>query len=511
MKLGIVDMGTNSIHMILVDVRRDLSFEILDRDKDFARLGDQTFLTQNLSPETISRAVATLKRLKKLADLRGVQKVKVVATSAVREAHNGGELVDRIYKQVGYKVRVITGEEEARLIYLAVKNTIPLEDKYHLIVDIGGGSVEIVLADREKIIDCASLKLGTIRLKDQFLKFDTPGKKEIKKMEDYIQAELDPILKKIEKYPVKTMVATSGTLLNLISMAHYLESEQPLPQIHHHQVSAELLKKLISQVFESDAKTRLKLKGMDPARNDLIVPGAYVVSSVLSRLPIENVMACDAAIREGILYDYIFSHKGFIERESQAGDLRLRDVLHLANKCQYDKDHAERVTELALSLFDQTRKWHGLGKDERSLLQYAATLHDIGYHIHFKKHHQHSYYLIKNGEMAGFNAAQIEVMANIARYHSKNMPKKGHDSFGQLSKSDKKTVQVGASLLRIADALDRSHFQLVKGVTLKSRGLKITASLDVKGKCELEIWSADHRKDLFEKIFKKEITFEYSR
>lgn len=508
MKLGIVDMGTNSIHMILVDVAKDMSIKILDRDKEFTRLGDQTFVTQKLSPETINRAISTLKRFKRLAQLRGVSKMKIVATSAVREAQNGGELVEKIYRQVGYRVRVITGEEEARLIYQAVRNTIPLDTKPQLIVDIGGGSVEMVLANKSGIIDCASLKLGTIRLKDQFLN-RSPTAKQIRKMEDYIGDELKKFLLKIKKHQVKSLIVTSGTLLNMVTMTHALGSDKPLNQLHHHQVPVTRFNMTVAQIIASDSRSRAKMKGLDPARVDLILPGAYVIRAILSAVPVEKVIACDAAIREGMMYDYILGHKNFLEVEGQVPDIRQRNVLQLARKCHYDKLHSEKVASLAVRLFDQTKKWHQLGRQERDLLEYSALLHDIGYHIHFKKHHQHSYYLIKNGEMSGFDASQIEMMANMARYHSKNMPKKGHEAYGRLTKLERRVVEVGSALLRIADALDRSHFQLVKNISLRSRGNQVVAYLDVKSKCELEIWSALHRKDLFERVFGREISFKY--
>lgn len=510
MKLGILDIGTNSIHMILVNIKRDLHVEVLDRAKDFARLGEMTFVEGKLSPAVMNRGVAAISRFKKLAELQGIQKIKAVATSAVREAVNGGDFVDLIAQKTGVKVKVITGEEEARLIYLAVKHSIPLTDNPYLIVDIGGGSVEIIVASAKGLLHAWSVKLGTLRLKGQFIRSDPPSKKELERLLDHLQQVLKPILAKIHGYGIKTLVGTSGTILNLAAMAHLQENSVPIERFHNSRVQAPAFHKLHERLVKSDSKARLKIRGMDPQRNDLIIPGSLVLTYIMRKSGIEELILCEEAIREGMVYDYAPKHRYKIELESEVPDLRMRSVLQLAKKCDYRVEHAQHVAQLALSIYDQLRRLHRMGLVERELLHYAALLHDIGYHISYKKHHRHTYYLIKNGGLNGFEEREVEILANLGRYHCRSSPKKSHENWEKLSMGDRKVVKCLAAVLRLADGLDRSHFSVVKQVQCRLNGTKVKFHIKASSDPELEIWAAEKKKDLFEKVFDKEIVFMFS-
>jgi exopolyphosphatase/guanosine-5'-triphosphate,3'-diphosphate pyrophosphatase len=509
MKLGILDIGTNSIHLFLVDLKKDLSIEVLDRAKEFTRLGEASFQEGFLPETAMHRGISTIRRFKKLADIRGVQKIKAVATSAVREAVNGGDFIDLIAQETGIKVRVITGEEEARLITLAVKQTIPMTDKNCLIIDIGGGSVELIVANRKKLVDCWSLKLGTLRLKKEFLKGDSYSKKELKKIEDHIREAMEPVIEKIRKLNVETLIGTSGTIFNLVSMAHWLHHTAPIEIFSNFRIPSVLLLELHEKLRESDKKSRAKMKGLDPQRNDIILPGSAVLSHLLRKGRFEELILCDEAIREGMVYDYLEKNRTKIELESRIPDIRLRSVLELAKKCGYEETHANHVSQLALSLFDQTRSLHQLSPRERDLLRYASLLHDIGYHINYKKHHRHSYYLIKNGDLDGFEEREIELIANIARYHCKSAPKKGHENWLRLKAHDRWVAGICAGILRIADSLDRSHFSVVKEVRCRTNGKQVTMTIAPKGNPELEIWAANKKKDLFEETFNREVFFKH--
>jgi exopolyphosphatase/guanosine-5'-triphosphate,3'-diphosphate pyrophosphatase len=510
MKLGILDIGTNSIHLVLVEIGKDLSVQVIDRAKEVTRLGDTSFQDGYLSETAIHRGLSAVRRFKKLADIHGVAKVKAVATSAVREAVNGGDFLEMIEKETGIGVDVITGEEEARLIYLAVKHCIPLGKRPSAIMDIGGGSVEFIIAngangangaDESAVRHCWSLKLGTLRLKGDYLKNDPPSKKELQRMGEHIHAELGPAIKKLKQLGVKTLVGTSGTIMNLVSMANWASKDGPIEILNNFRIRPRPLRELHRTLEKAGRKERQRIKGIDPARVDIILPGSAVMNAVLEETGIEEVVLCDEAIREGVVYDYLERNRSKIEMENQIPDMRLRSVMQLARSCDFEEDHARHVAELATAIFDQTKPLHDLGPVERELLRYAALLHDVGYHINYKRHHKHSYYLIKNGDLNGFEEREIEVVANVARYHCKSAPKKTHENWKRLSGDDRRVVRVLASILRIADGLDRSHFSVVKQVQCRLNGKGVAIEVTPSSDPELEIWGANKKKELFEEVF----------
>ena len=478
MKLGILDIGSNSVHLLLVDIDKDMHMEVLDRAKEFTHLGDSTFRVGLLSAQAIDTGAAAVSRFKRLADIRGVKKFKAVATSAVREAHNGGEFIDRIFDETGIRVRVITGDEEARLIALAARHSVQFETVPYLIMDLGGGSLELILANEQKVLAQWSLKLGARRLKEKFIKNDPPSKKEIAAIKAYITKLIQPVVKEVRKRKVRSVVGTSGTIMNLVSMAHGLYLDETLiSQLNNYRIPAERLSDLDKHLMTADAKARLKLKGLDPNRNDIIIPGSMIVNELLVTTGMQDVILCNAALREGIVYDYMQQNRSNIEMETTVPNVRRRSVLQLAKKCDYPEEHSQHVSKLALSLYDQTQFLHKLGDDARELLEYACLLHDVGYHIHYKKHHKHSYYLIKYGEMNGFEGREIELIANIARYHCKSRPKEYHEEWSQLSSRDQRVAKFCASILRVADALDRSHFSVIRRIRCHFSGREITLDL----------------------------------
>ncbi len=507
MKIGILDIGTNSIHLILVEIRKDMNLEILDRDKEITRLGDTSFNEGCLSEAALYRGISAIRRFKKLADIHGIQKIKAVATSAVREAVNGGDFIEMIRKETGIKVDVITGDEEARLIYLAVKHSIPFSKKPTLIIDIGGGSVEIIIADENELKACWSLKLGVLRLTSQLIKNDPPTKKELAHIQEAITLEMAPILKKAKELKVATIVGTSGSIMNLGTMARALHSSNGIEFYNNLKITRASLVELDDILKRQDRKSRLKIKGIDLNRVDTIIPGSAVVRYVMEHCGFEELILCDEAIREGLVYDFLEKNRTKIELENKIPDMRMRSVMQLAKKCDYPEPHVQHVLNLTLALFDQLQGLHGLGARERELIKHATLLHDIGYHINYKKHHKHSYYLIKNGDLNGFEEGEIEIIANIARYHSKSYPKKAHDNWDRLTEEDQKTVFIGAALLRIADALDRSHFSVVREIFCQIMPDRVTMDITPNSDPELEIWTANRKKDLFEEVFQRKVLF----
>ncbi|HMV57783.1 MAG: Ppx/GppA family phosphatase [Nitrospira sp.] len=505
-KLAVLDIGTNSIHMVLAEVQPDYSYKILDRFKDMTRLGDGVFTSRRLSDQAMMRGLEVIRTLVNLARNKGYEQIEGVATSAVREARNGGEFLDHVMQQTGLTVRVITGAEEARLIFLGVQNSVALPESPTLVIDIGGGSVEVIVGNREAIFQARSLKLGAIRLKDLYLSKTPPSKAMLRDLEAAVTAQLKNALGSYKTKRVEQIIATSGMAGNLAEVIHLQRTGRPLPQLNLARVSAKDIAAVEKRLAGASLKTRLAMPGLDPKRVDTLLPAAIVFRILLELLQKTELTLCDKAIREGIIYDFIQRHHDRIQAERDIPDVRKRNILALAHRCHVSETHALHVAGLALRLFDQTKALHGLGQREREWLESAAILHDIGYMINSRQHHKHAYYLIKNSDLSGFTAEEIDLIANIARYHRRSVPTRKHDEFTVLPEGSQRVINVLSALLRIADGLDRSQFSVVQNIDVRL-GKTVVITAQVSGDAELEIWAARGRSDLFEKVFKRPVQF----
>jgi exopolyphosphatase/guanosine-5'-triphosphate,3'-diphosphate pyrophosphatase len=501
-KLAVIDIGTNSIHMVLAEILPDASYKILDRFKDMTRLGNGAFAARRLSDEAMGRAVGVLKTLVTLARNKGFERITAVATSAVREAKNGGDFVDLVEEQTGIKIRVISGIEEARLIFLGVRHSMSLSDKHTLVIDVGGGSVELIVGTRDGSQHARSLKLGAIRLSDQYLTKTPPTEAMVKQLDEVVTLTLQGALDAFKVKQFDAVVATSGMAGNLAEIVHLKQTGRPLPQLNLARVKLKDLRAVESELSKSSVKARLGIPGLDPKRVDTLFPAVVV----LELSGADEMTVCDKAIREGVIYDFIDRHRDGLKAEREIPDVRRRNVMGLARRCQVPEVHSLHVAGLALRLFDQTKRLHRLGEAERSWLEFAAVLHDIGYLINPRQHHKHAYYLIKNSDIGGLTAEEIEVVANIARYHRRAVPAAKHEGYADLSVKLKRTVRILSALLRVADALDRTHFSAVQTVNVKI-GQTLTIAATVSGDAAMEIWSATQRTDLLEQVFRRRVRF----
>ncbi len=499
-RLAVIDIGTNSIHMILAEIGKNFSYKIVDRIKEMARLGDGTFTSQKLSQEAMERGLAVLNRFSLLAKNKGFDTILPVATSAVRESKNGGDFIKLVRKEVGLKIRVITGEEEARLIYLGVRHSMDLSDAPAMIIDIGGGSVELMACTPKRLTFVRSLKLGAIRLKDQYLKTDPPDKKMVQRMEHAVSQSLKKALLKKKTLSWGSLVATSGMAGNLAEMIYLARTGRVLSQIDMAVIDLNEIKKVETLLRTKDTEGRLKIPGLDPRRVDTLYPGVLVLRVFMECLGVKELRISDKAVREGVIYDFIQQHHEGLVAEQEIPNVRRRQILLLARRYQYPKVHSHHTAKLALSLFDQTQSIHGMGDVEREWLEYAAWLHDIGHHIQESQHHKHTYYLITHADLPGFSLDEVRVMANVARYHRRGLPKRGHKGFKLLNASQRKSVLGLSAILRIADGLDRTHFSVVKAVKV-DLGKSLRLQVSFRNDPELELWTTERRKRLFEKIF----------
>lgn len=505
-KLAVIDIGTNSIHMVLATVQPDGSYTIIDRFKDMSRLGNGAFATRCLSDEAMARGLEVLRTLVTLARNKGFDRIEAIATSAVREARNGGDFINAIAGQTGLRVRVISGIEEARLIFLGVQHGISLTDEPVLVVDVGGGSVELMVGNRQALLHAKSLKLGAIRVVEQYLARTPPTAAMLHRLDEAVTVQLKSALDKWKVTQFASVIATSGMAANLAEVIHLRREERPLAQLNLATVTQKEIAEIETLLARSTTRARLAIPALDPKRVDTLLPAAIVLRRLMELAHADVLTVCDKAIREGVIFNFIARHRDKIQAERDIPDVRRRGVFSLARRCHVPEVHSLHVASLALRLFDQTKRLHGMGDAERTWLEYAAMLHDAGYLINARQHHKHTYYLIKHSDLAGFSADEIEIIANIARYHRRALPCITHGAFKGLTPKHKRAVRVLSALLRVADALDRTHFSVVQ--TLDVRIAKVvTVVLRVAGDAEFEAWAAKGRADLLSQVFRRRVAF----
>jgi exopolyphosphatase/guanosine-5'-triphosphate,3'-diphosphate pyrophosphatase len=491
MRLAAIDIGTNSIHMIVAQVRPDLSFEVVDREKEMVRLGAGGLDGRAMTPAAMTAGLAALSKFKRLADSHKVDEIIATATSATREAENGGDFLAAIRDQTGIDVRVISGTEEARLIHIAATYGVDLEKRRGVVIDIGGGSVEITLGAAREPALAKSFKLGAIRLAERFVRADPIARRDERRLCEYIEKAIGAHVDQIVARGYQRVIGTSGTILSLGAVALAAETGHGVEDVHHRRVSAKAIHKLRKALVASDQAERLQMPGLDPRRADLAVGGAVLLDTILRRLGAEEISLCEFALREGLILDYIRRNQEHIAAIERFPDIRRRSVEELGERCHYWSDHARHVARLATRIFDQTADRHGLGAREREWLEFGALLHDVGVHISYRSHHKHSHYLIRHGDLRGFDPQEVEIIALVARYHRQATPKKSHEGYADLGSRERRVVRVLSACLRIAEGLDRSHAQVVGDLKVTGDGEDgLLLRVEATGDAELEQWAA---------------------
>ncbi|MCZ7556580.1 MAG: Ppx/GppA family phosphatase [Bacteroidia bacterium] len=500
-RLAAIDLGTNSFHLVIADVKPNGKFTVVSKDKEMVRLGEGFNEMKHLSEEAMTRAMETLRRFTLIAQSQAAP-VRAVATSAVREALNQDEFLQRARDTVGLDIEVVSGYEEARLIYLGVLQALPVYHKNILLVDIGGGSTEFLSGTRGVVEYANSLKLGAVRLTQKFFREDSIRPKNIAACREHLAGAINPIARVMQGKQIDVAIGSSGTI---ISTAVMVQAMNGTPLLTEETNNLTITRADLARVVDAilGARTvgkRRELEGMDTSRADIIVAGVLILEQVFEQLGLDSMVTAKYALREGILLDTL--HKLIGEERSVAHltDIRKASVLHLGESCHYEARHADTVRRMSLELFDQLRPRHGLGNAEREYLEAAALLHDIGYHISHSEHHKHSYYLIRHSELLGFTDREIEIIANVARYHRKSHPKIKHEGYPRLKDEDQRIVRALAGILRVADGLDRRHNNIFRSLqcTVRNAGVLIEPVLRRECDTSIEIWGAERRKELLE-------------
>jgi len=497
-RLCVIDLGTNSFHAIVVDAFPDGTFTTVEKRKEMVKLGEGGMVAQRLTEAAQARGLAALAAIRTWAEGLGVTEFVARATSAVREAENGGAFIERVRAETALHVRVITGEDEARLIYEAVRHAVDVSEPT-LFVDIGGGSTECIVADRDGAHFLTSLKLGAARLTEQFVTTDPVARAEFRALRDHVRAELAPALEAARAHGVERMVGSSGTIeaIATAAAASYGEPER----IYDYVFGIPGLRRVTKTLMTSDRRQRLGTPGVSEKRVDQVAAGAALLDVILKDLPIRRFEVSPAALREGIVIDFLARNYQWLQRLAPYGSRRRRSVYALAMRLAWDEAHVRQGARLALRLFDAAAPLHGLGEAERELLEYAAVLRDVGYAISRRGHHRHSYYVIRNADLRGFSPAEIAVVAHVARLHRAGRPSERHPDFARQPEDRQRTIARLAALLRLANGLDRSHFQNVIHLDAVLGDGAFVVTVQTKSDPQLDLWAARRGADLFEETF----------
>ena len=502
--LAAIDIGTNSFHLVIASVNDKGIVKVLTKDKEVVRLGKSSTDMKYISLDAMERGIAALKRFKITCDSFNAE-IRAVATSATREALNKDEFINEAYKRTGISIEVISGYEEARLIYLGVLQALDIFDKRILLIDIGGGSTEFLVGEKGNVLYSNSIKLGAVRLTERFFNESKYLKENIENARLHVRSIINPIVRNLKSERFDVVVGTSGTITNLGSIIYCRNSQDDFSQFNfnNYKYSDTDLYNSVKMILSLDNLAAVrKIEGLDSDRVDIISAGAIILEQVFKEIGIKQIVLSTYALREGILFDTIDKEHNTLQSEDMK-NVRYRSVINLAKHCNYDEHHCKKILQLALPVFDALRDKHNLTSQDLDLLEASIYLHDIGHSISHSQHHRHSYYLIKNSELLGFNNEEIEIIANISRYHRKSHPKAKHAEFNKLSAVNKTKVKMLAGILRIADGLDRGHNSVIESINVNIMDnnfyIKVTPK---EGKDPtLELWGANMRKELFEEAF----------
>ncbi|MBF5042409.1 Ppx/GppA family phosphatase [Aggregicoccus sp. 17bor-14] len=491
--LAAIDVGTNAVRLELARVDSGGALETLHQERDAIRPGEGVFATGLMPEETAQRLLATLRRYAALCK-RHKARVRAVGTSALREARNRDAIVQRVREESGLELEVVSGQEEARLICLGVLHGRPAGSR-SLLVDIGGGSTEVATAVGERPTQLWSLSLGAVRLTELFEASGKVSPKRLRLMRSYVREALQKTLPKRADGMPKVALGSSGTINAVVGFA---ASEGTA------HASARQLTQAVEALVELPPERRRKR--FDSRRADIIVAGAVVLEGVARHLKLDAVTGVNRGLRDGLLVDLL--HR----QDTAHEDHSLQDAaLAIGRRFGFEERHCRHVTALALTLFDELAALHQLPVSTRPYLEVAGLLHDVGNAVNYERHHKHTYYLVRNSELPGLSEAERDLVARVARYHRRSPPDPAHSGMQGLSAQDARTVRRLATLLRLANSLDRSHHQLVRSVRATTGRDAVSLHLKARAPVDLELWSAEHEALHFRRVFGKRLTLHLGR
>jgi exopolyphosphatase/guanosine-5'-triphosphate,3'-diphosphate pyrophosphatase len=504
-----MDIGTNSIRLMVVRLNANRSYTVIRQLKETVRLGEAEFAQHRLRPEAIDRAVAIVKQFAMLSRMAGASEIIAVATAATREAENRRVFLDRVSEEAGVEVHVVSGLEEARLIYLGVTSGVHLDNRLALCIDIGGGSTELAIGTHVQHLYLNSLKLGAIRLTNQFLTGDDgPVHPRLyQAICRFVRSEASRTVHELKAYPFDLALGSSGTIENLAEIASRVLRYRPIQKDEPLRLTD--LKRVVAMLCDLSVEERRRVPGMNPTRADIIIGGAAILETLMDDLALGEIQVSERGLREGLLVDYLLKHghSDLVE----GGSLRERSVLQLGRSCHFNEEHACTTARLAEALFDTGIEagLHKLGENERELLRYASLLHHIGSFLTHSNYHRHTHYLVRNAELLGFDQTEVAMIAATALFHRNVLPRRKDPEMEDLSQGQQDAVRVMSMLLRLAESLDRSQANVVKGarfVRLDSK--RVLLHVEPSHGWEVELAAVDNQRKAFARTFERNLVIE---
>lgn len=506
MRIGAIDVGTNSIHLIVVEVDADsMSTRTIFKAREMVRLGaDDALGGGTIGKRAAARGVEAIARFVRLAHEREAERIRAVATSAVREARNGADFAADVERLCGIPLEVLDDREEARLIYLGVTRNFPLQERLACIIDIGGGSTEFIVADDRRPYVLESVKLGSLRLYDAFLRGDDPPYKRYPKLVENVKTLLGPVVLRLREFDCDIVLGTSGTIMGLAALDIGQRGTRPA-NVHGHVLTLERLRALQAKMLSLTESERRAMPGMNSRRADIIIAGAAVLIEALTGIGAAELTISQHALREGVVIDLVQADAEIARRLDALRTRRRESVAFLARRYQSGGLHERSVARLALRIFDDLSPYVRILPSDRELLNAAALLHDIGKFVNRSAHHKHSAYLIRNSALDGWSDRERELLATIVRYHRKALPKATHAEWTGLSEEERERTSLLAGILRVADGLDIRQQGVVSEV--RARWDVDAVVLDVEGSEDLavELGAAEFKADLLAKTLGRTI------
>ncbi len=496
-----IDVGSNASRLLVAEADDASSMRVVHGARAPVRLGHGVFLTGRLEPKAIDQCIEALKSFRAELASREIAALRAVVTASARDAVNSDELLERAREEAGVPLEAISGTEEARLVKLAVESKIPLAGRRSLLVDLGGGSLELSEVNHDEVRYAISLEIGTVRLLESFLSSRKPVSEEQEKLlVEYVDRLLDPVEESFRRRRYDLVAGTGGNFDAVAQLCPVAGRDMPTIDVR----SARAVLPRIARLTPEERRAAYDLRA---DRADVIVPALYVILRVADLARTEEIVAPGVGLKEGILVELVDKYFRVWDYSVDEHAM-LRSAVHLGRRYHFDEPHATQVDRLACVLFDALAPLHELGPTDRQLLRIAALLHDIGDFISSAAHHKHTEYIVESSDLFGLSREQRQIVACVARYHRRAMPSTKHTLFKRLGAADKKRVRRLASLLRVADALDRGHRSKVRELDVQIAGEEVVVRPKGAGDLALEVWTARRKAELFERTFGRALRFE---
>jgi len=508
-RLAAIDIGSNSVRLLVAEALRGGNYRILDEEREPTRLGRSVSSKGALDDESMEQTITALQTFKQIAAGYQATSLRTIATCAVREARNGPEFCRRVREQVGLEVEVISGEREARLAFSSVQHAFDLSGKNVIVADIGGGSTEIVFATGNLIESIFSTPLGAVRLTEQFGLGEGAAVENFQRDLARLDQEIGLCLKKRTTRPLFAphfLIGCGGTFTTLAELIMATKKEVDTP-VAGYKVSHAEVRHLLDRLLKVPLRSRRSMAGMTPDRADIILAGLSIVDALMKRFRVNALLIHTRGVRDGLVREMIDDAVGMTDDDPAHRDVAIE---RLAAACSGELEHGRAVALLAGRIFDQLSAPLELVPSDRSLLEFAARLQDVGYVINYDQHHKHSYHLIRNSRLPGIRAHDLELIANVARYHRGAHPKRKHENLARLSPEDQRRVQQLASILRLAGGLDRSRSQQVRDVRVRLENGCVLIDVVAEQEPLVDIWGAQRRTDLFETVFSLPVAIQWA-